>query len=71
MLESLIKEGGSDGFVLTPEGCIDAKRVEELISLSQPLPVTFHRAFDMVKARRATFGFVLPYSFSFSVHAHY
>ncbi|XP_064385974.1 copper homeostasis protein cutC homolog isoform X3 [Halichondria panicea] len=48
----ILKEGGSDGFVfgiLTPEGCIDAKRVEELISLSRPLPVTFHRAFDMIK----------------------
>jgi len=35
--------------ILTPEGEIDKERSKELIDLARPLPVTFHRAFDMVK----------------------
>ncbi len=48
----ILKKEGVDGFVfglLTSEGDIDTKRVEELLTLCRPLPVTFHRAFDMVK----------------------
>lgn len=47
----IFKESGSvDGFVfgvLTSEGEVDSTRCSELIDLSRPLPVTFHRAFDM------------------------
>jgi copper homeostasis protein len=35
--------------ILTPDGEIDVKRSEELIALARPLPVTFHRAFDMTR----------------------
>lgn len=48
----LFKENGADGIVfgiLTPDGEIDVTRSNEVIQLSRPLPVTFHRAFDMVK----------------------
>ena len=46
----LFKEAGADGVVfgiLTPDGTIDNKRSKELIALSRPMQVTFHRAFDM------------------------
>ncbi len=46
----LFKEAGADGIVfgiLNPDGTIDTERSKELISLARPLPVTFHRAFDM------------------------
>ncbi|KAJ7392523.1 hypothetical protein OS493_012194 [Desmophyllum pertusum] len=48
----VLKEAGADGVVfgiLTSEGAVDVKRCEELKDLASPLPVTFHRAFDMVK----------------------
>jgi copper homeostasis protein len=35
--------------ILTPEGEIDARRSAEIIRAARPLPVTFHRAFDMTK----------------------
>lgn len=44
------KEAGADVIVfgiLTPDGQIDELRTKELIDLARPLPVTFHRAFDM------------------------
>ena len=40
----------ADGFVfgiLMEDGSVDVDRTRELISLVQPKPVTFHRAFDM------------------------
>jgi len=46
------KQLGCDGIVtgiLTPEGNIDKKRCEEILSLAYPLEATFHRAFDRVK----------------------
>jgi len=44
------KKAGADGLVagfLTPEGRIDMERWKTFLSWADPLPVTFHRAFDM------------------------
>ena len=52
MKEDIItcKELGVDGIVtgvLNPDNTIDMERTRELIELSNPLPFTFHRAFDI------------------------
>lgn len=47
----VLKENGANGFVfgiLTADGKIDVERSRTIIKLVEPLPVTFHRAFDMV-----------------------
>lgn len=47
-----IKSLGADGVVfgiLDKEGSIDINRTKELVDLSSPMKVTFHRAFDMSK----------------------
>jgi copper homeostasis protein len=54
MREDLLaaKSLGVNGVVfglLNPEGTIDRDRTGELIALARPLPVTFHRAFDMTR----------------------
>ena len=44
------KSAGVAGIVvgaLTPEGTIDIPAMRRLVAASQPLPVTFHRAFDV------------------------
>jgi len=44
------KKLGANGLVfgiLTPDGRIDCERTRQLVELSRPLSVTFHRAFDM------------------------
>lgn len=38
--------------VLTPDGRVDVKRSAELADLANPLPMTFHRAFDELKDLR-------------------
>ena len=55
MKEDLIclKESGADGFalgILTADGEVDQGRCKELIEQCRPLPVTFHRAFDMTES---------------------
>ena len=43
----LLKESGADGIVfdiLTPNGDVDVNRSKEIIKMSRPLPITFHRA---------------------------
>ncbi|MCF8368349.1 MAG: copper homeostasis protein CutC [Bacteroidales bacterium] len=44
------KDLGADGLVfgiLLADGNVDTKRILELVKLANPLPVTFHRAFDL------------------------
>ena len=46
----MAKSFGADGLVLgllNPDGTIDETKTNELVELAHPLPVTFHRAFDM------------------------
>lgn len=48
----IFKDEGVDCVVfglLNPDGTIDADRTRRLIELARPLPVTFHRAFDMTR----------------------
>ena len=44
-----VKSAGANGIVigiLNPDATIDIQRTQELVRLAEPLPVTFHRAFD-------------------------
>lgn len=48
----IIKKTGVNGIVvgtLKPNGDIDKENLRELIEVANPLPITFHRAFDMAK----------------------
>ncbi|XP_032396646.1 copper homeostasis protein cutC homolog isoform X3 [Etheostoma spectabile] len=47
----LMKSHGADGLVLgalTEDGQVDTELCMELLAAARPLPITFHRAFDMV-----------------------
>lgn len=49
---AMAKQLGADVAVfglLSPDGSIDRERTARLIELARPLPVTFHRAFDMAR----------------------
>ncbi len=53
------KDAGADLIVLgllSPEGAIDRARTHELIDLARPLPVPFHRAFDLTRDPRVAMG---------------
>ena len=52
-----LQQQGADMIVLgllLPDGTIDVERTRQLIDLARPLPVTFHRAFDMTKDAKAS-----------------
>lgn len=68
IMEDLIclKESGADGFalgLLTVNGEVDQIRCRELLKQCHPLPVTFHRAFDMTKSPHESLELIIQLGF--------
>lgn len=62
----LFKEAGAHGFVfgcLTENGAIHPTQNKELAQLAQPLPCTFHRAFDEVENKESGLQAVIEFGF--------
>lgn len=58
----MAKQLRADGLVLgilCADGTVDVNRTRELVALARPVPVTFHRAFDMSANLRATLDQVI------------
>eukprot|EP00123_Amoebidium_parasiticum_P021030 comp6035_c0_seq1/m.1879 comp6035_c0_seq1/g.1879 ORF comp6035_c0_seq1/g.1879 comp6035_c0_seq1/m.1879 type:complete len:267 (-) comp6035_c0_seq1:104-904(-) len=57
-----LKSAGADGVVvgvLLADGTVDEERTRRLIEAARPLPVTFHRAFDMTRDLQEAFSTLL------------
>ena len=62
-----LKESGADGFalgLLTADGNIDQLRCKELLKQCHPLPVTFHRAFDMTASPHESLEVIVQLGFT-------
>lgn len=58
----MAKQLRADGLalgILSADGTVDVNRTRELVALARPVPVTFHRAFDMSANLRATLDQVI------------
>ncbi|XP_014662932.1 PREDICTED: copper homeostasis protein cutC homolog [Priapulus caudatus] len=63
---SCCKENGADGIVfgiLTREGNVDKERCLDLIDVARPLPVSFHRAFDLTSNWKDALGVLINLGF--------
>lgn len=61
-----LKNFGVDGFVfgiLNEDDTVDIKQNKELVDLAHPIPCTFHRAFDEVKAIQSALEAVISCGF--------
>ncbi len=62
-----LKASHADGFVfgiLTPDGEVDKERCKEIADLCRPLPITFHRAFDMVRDPYSSLSVLISLGFN-------
>lgn len=60
------KENRADGIVfgiLSRDGKVDEQRCKDMIGLARPLPVTFHRAFDMTADYKSSLGTLIRLGF--------
>lgn len=62
-----LKESGADGFalgLLTADGKVDQMKCKELLEQCHPLPVTFHRAFDMTVSPHESLEVIIQLGFT-------